>query len=90
MREFYDQVSENVIYETQTTVAFRPDGITDMRTLRIVLFTALMSPITATTEQEYSEWWDAWHFGAPCSTKTDIEEGTCDLKVERKPRVIKG
>jgi len=39
---------------------------------------------TVTPEQVFSEWWDEAHFGAPCSTKTDIEEGTCRLEVKSK------
>jgi ABC-type multidrug transport system permease subunit len=39
---------------------------------------------TVTPEQVFSEWWDAMHFGAPCTTKIDIEEGTCRLEVKSK------
>jgi hypothetical protein len=30
---------------------------------------------------------EAWQIlGAPCTTQTDIKEGTCNLKVKTKPR----
>jgi hypothetical protein len=44
----------------------------------------------AVPEAEFNQWWDTYHFGAPCSTKTDIEEGTCDVDILSKPRIVKG
>jgi hypothetical protein len=40
---------------------------------------------TATPEQAFTEWWQPGRFGAPCSTKTDIAEGTCHLEIRNKP-----
>ena len=46
---------------------------------------ALLYSTQAVTEQTQTAWWQEWVFGAPCSLKTDIEEGTCILEVKRKP-----
>jgi hypothetical protein len=35
-------------------------------------------------EQLKFEWWWQGVFGAPCSTKTDRVEGTCNLEIKRK------
>lgn len=37
--------------------------------------------------QEMDEWLLLASFGAPCTTRMDIAEGTCDLKVRWKPRI---
>jgi hypothetical protein len=60
-------------------------------TMKTALITVLLfyTP-QAVPEAEFNQWWDAYHFGAPCSTKTDIEEGTCDVDILSKPRIVKG
>jgi hypothetical protein len=41
---------------------------------------------TVTPEQVFSEWWDAMHFGAPCTTEIDrIELPTCELEIKQRP-----
>lgn len=52
----------------------------------ICALAALLYAADVTPEQTQTEQWQPWVMGAPCSTKTDIEEGTCILKVKQKPR----
>lgn len=54
-----------------------------MKTLLAVA--ALLYSASVMPGKSFSEAWDEMHFGAPCSLKTDIVEGTCNLKIKRKP-----
>lgn len=61
-----------------------------MKTLNVIIaIGALFYAVDVTPEQTQTEQWQPWVFGAPCSTKVDIEEGTCILEVRRKPRIRK-
>lgn len=55
--------------------------------MRTLLATVLMLfSATVTPGQQFTQWFDALHFGAPCTTKIDrIELPTCQLDVKRKP-----
>lgn len=44
---------------------------------------ALLYSTTATPEMALTAWWQAGVFGAPCSTKTDLIEGTCKIVVRK-------
>lgn len=55
----------------------------------ICALAALLYTVDVTPEQTQKEPWQPWVMGEPCSTKTDVEEGTCILEVRRKPRIRK-
>ncbi len=45
----------------------------------------MLIPGTAIPEQLDYKWWLPENFGAPCTTLTDIIEGTCKIEVNSKP-----
>jgi hypothetical protein len=47
----------------------------------LALISLLYTP-SAVTEQSWSGW-QAWMVGQPCSTKTDILEGTCSIEIHK-------
>ena len=53
--------------------------------LLLISIAALLYTADVTPEQTQKESWQPWVLGAPGSTKTDIEEGTCIVQVKRKP-----
>ena len=49
-------------------------------TILLMIYSAAAIP-----KQLKIEWWWPSVLGAPCTTKTDRIEGTCDPKIKRKP-----
>lgn len=62
-----------------------------MRYLLLILLTIPCSldasVITQQQIREYDEWLYLVTFGAPCTTRMDEAEQTCNLKVRRKPPI---
>ena len=52
---------------------------------RIAAILALLYSVNTAPEQPKWEWWQEGVLGAPCSLKTDIEEGTCTMNIKDKP-----
>ena len=53
-----------------------------MKTLRIALIlSAVMVPAQDSIPEDEWRGWQPWMFGAPCTLKSDFEDGAC-IKVE--------
>jgi len=48
-----------------------------------IAFILLINPQIAIPEHLSADWWEPWNFGAPCTTKTDIAEGTCIIELKK-------